>query len=152
MADYNFVTVWRFPQSIDCVWQVINAPEDYPRWWPNILSYRCLTPHNPRGVGAQGERVVRGFLPYSLRYTTTITLSDPPRELAYDAAGDLVGRGRFVLAQSADQTEVVIYWQVYTQGRWLNRLAPMLKWLFAANHNFVMRRGQRGLAAWLKRC
>lgn len=149
MANYNFVTIWRFPHSIDRVWQAINAAEDYPRWWPNILSYRCLTPHSPSGVGAQGERVVRGFLPYSLRYTTTITLCDPPRELAFDAAGDLVGRGRFVLSQSAGQTEVAIDWQVGTYGRWLNRLAPLLKWLFAANHNAVMRRGQRGLSAWL---
>ncbi len=152
MADYNFLTIWRFPQPIARVWEAINAAEDYPCWWPNIISYRCLTPHNPRGVGAEGERTVRGFLPYSLRYTTIITKSDPPRELAYDAAGDLVGNGRFVLCESAGQTEVTIYWQVSTEGRWLNRLAPLLKWMFAANHNAVMRRGQRGLAGWLKRC
>ncbi len=152
MADYNFLTIWRFPQPIARVWEAINAAEDYPRWWPNIVSYRFLTPNNPRCVGAQVERVVRGFLPYSLRYTTIITKSDPPHELAYDAAGDLVGSGRFVLCESAGQTEVAIYWQVSTAGRWLNRLAPLLKWLFAANHNAVMRRGERGLAAWLKRC
>ena len=115
MADYNFLTIWRFPQPIARVWEAINAAEDYPRWWPNIVSYRCLTPNNPRGVGAQGERIVRGFLPYSLRYTTIITKSDPPRELAYDAAGDLVGSGRFVLCESAGQTEVTIYWQVSTR-------------------------------------
>ena len=48
-------------------------------------------------------------------------------------------------------TEVMIYWNVDTKGRWLNRLAPLLKWLFAANHNYVMRRGERGLAKWLER-
>jgi hypothetical protein len=88
-------------------------------------------------------------------YTTTITRSEAPHDLAYDADGDLVGRGRFELRQIADSplaggTEVLIYWNVATRGHWLNRLAPLLKWLFAANHNYVMRRGQRGLAKWLE--
>jgi len=157
MAVYSFITTWRFSQPIDRVWQAINAAEDYPRWWPNILYYHCLTPNNPHGVGARGQRAVRGFLPYSLQYTTVITKSESPYELAYDADGDLVGDGRFVLqeisgadAASNTGTEVTIYWNVSTRGRWLNRLAPVLKWLFAANHNYVMRRGQRGLKKWLE--
>jgi hypothetical protein len=71
--------------------------------------------------------------------------------LAFDAAGDLIGRGRFVFHPLDGGTEVVIYWDVATQGRWLNRLAPLLKWLFAWNHDDVMRRGERGLTAWLNR-
>jgi len=155
MAEYSFLTVWRFQQPVQTVWNAINAAEDYPRWWPNILYYKCLTPDNPRGVGAKGERRVRGFLPYSLCYTTTITKSQSPRDLAYDAEGDLVGRGRFVLREIdagplAGGTEVLIYWDVATRGRWLNRLAPLLKWLFVANHHHVMRRGQLGLKRWLE--
>jgi hypothetical protein len=151
MAQYSFVTTWRFHQPIGRVWEAINAAEDYPQWWPNILSYECLTPDNPRGVGAQGKRIVRGILPYSLRYVTTITKSDAPRELAFDATGDLVGRGRFVFQELEGHTEVVIYWDVDTRGQWLNRLAPLLKWLFAWNHNYVMRQGEKGLCAWLAR-
>jgi len=155
MAQYSFVTIWRFKQPIQTVWNAINTPEDYPRWWPNILYYKCFTPENPRGVGAKGERSVQGLLPYSLRYTTTITRSEAPHDLAYVSDGDLVGRGRFELRQIAagplaGGTDVLIYWDVATQGRWLNRLAPLLKWLFAANHNYVMRRGQCGLAKWLE--
>src|SRR5262249_26398830 len=109
------------------------------------------TPDNPRSVGAKGERAVRGFLPYSLNYTTTITKSEAPRDLTYDATGDLVGDGRFLLKQVGGQTEVFLFWNVSTQGRWLNRLAPLLRWLFAWNHNYVMRNGERGLATWLER-
>lgn len=149
MAQYSFVTTWRLAQPIERVWEAINAAEDYPRWWPNILRYECLTPDNPRGVGARGRRVVRGILPYSLDYETAITKSDEPRELAFEATGDLVGHGRFVFAPRDGGTDVVIYWDVTTQGRWLNRLAPLLKWLFAWNHNNVMRRGEEGLRIWL---
>ncbi|HTQ40808.1 MAG TPA: hypothetical protein VMJ32_17435 [Pirellulales bacterium] len=159
MAAYQFITIWRFEQPIERVWEAINAAEDYPRWWADILYYQCLTPENPRGVGACGRRAVRGFLPYSLQYTTTITRCESPSELAYDAEGDLIGEGRFELrdirskphGSSIPNTEVTIYWNVSTKGRWLNRLAPLLKWLFAANHHYVMRRGERGLALWLER-
>jgi uncharacterized protein YndB with AHSA1/START domain len=159
MAAYNFITVWRFHEPCERVWEAINAAEDYPKWWPDILFYECLTPENPRGVGARGRRAVRGFLPYSLVYTTTITKSEAPRELEYTADGDLDGSGSFVLKEISAaggtseagglETEVTIYWNVGTKGKWLNRLAPVLKWLFAANHNYVMRRGERELAQWL---
>jgi hypothetical protein len=155
MAGYSFVTVWNFDQPIGAVWEAINRAEDYPQWWPDILYYKCLTPDNPRGVGATGERAVRGFLPYSLEYTTVITKTEAPRDLAYDAQGDLVGSGRFILedvggAGGPARTKVTLYWDVSTKGKWLNRLAPLLKWLFAYNHNYVMKRGERGLATWLE--
>jgi uncharacterized protein YndB with AHSA1/START domain len=149
MAHYSFITIWKFDHPVDAVWEAINAAEDYPLWWPNILGYRCLTPDNPREVGAKGERVVRGLLPYSLSYTTTITQSERPRELAFDAAGDLKGDGKFVFQPNGNRTVVTIYWNVETSGKWLNRLAPLLKWMFAWNHSHVMRRGERGLADWL---
>ncbi len=121
MAHYSFITLWHFRQPIQRVWQAINAAEDYPRWWSNILYYECLTPENPRGVGAKGRRAVRGLLPYSLVYTTTITKAEAPYHLEYVAEGDLVGDGRFVLAEIADgqagrATEVTLYWTVNTTG------------------------------------
>jgi uncharacterized protein YndB with AHSA1/START domain len=155
MAHYSFVMLWHFREPIERIWQAINAAEDYPRWWSNILDYECLTPENPRGVGAKGRRAVRGLLRYSLVYTTTITRTEAPYNLEYVAEGDLVGEGRFVLAATADAqgaraTEVTLYWNVSTQGRRLNRFAPLLKWLFVWNHNYVMRRGERGLTKWME--
>src|SRR5579883_911812 len=96
MAAYSFITVWRFDAPREQVWEILNATEHYGEWWPNIVEYRSLTP-GLTGVGAKAERVVRGRLPYSLRYVTTTTKHEPPREVAYDSEGDLVGNGRFVL-------------------------------------------------------
>jgi uncharacterized protein YndB with AHSA1/START domain len=150
MAHYSFVTTWRFRHPRERVWQALNTPEDYHKWWPCMVACRALTP-GVTGVGARHERAVRGRLPYVLRYTTTVTRSEPPAEVAYDAGGDLVGHGRFVLTPTDDGTEVVFHWDVSTTGKVLNLLAPLLSWLFAWNHNWVMARGQRGLAEWLAR-
>ncbi len=61
MAAYNFITMWRFQEPIERVWEAINAAEDYPKWWPDILFYECLTPENPRGVGARGAERCEAF-------------------------------------------------------------------------------------------
>lgn len=150
MATYHFVTLWRFQAPIEQVWDALNTPECYPAWWPCILEYRNLAPELT-GVGARAERVVRGWLPYTLRYQTTVTRHEPPCEIAYDAEGDLLGKGRFVLRQEGEFTHVTFFWDVATRGFWMNVLAPFLKWLFAHNHNWVMAQGERGLAAWLAR-
>ncbi len=149
MAAYSFVTTWRVRAPREKVWQVLNTPAQYHEWWPCIVHYRALNP-GITGVGARGERTVRGRLPYRLHYTTTITRSDPPEELAYDAEGDLRGRGRCVLTQQGEWTEIVWYWDVQTAGLLMNLLAPVLRGLFAWNHNQVMGLGERGLAQRLQ--
>ncbi len=150
MASYSFITHWRFNAPIERVWHVLNTPEDYPDWWPCLVSYRKLTPCLA-GVGAKGERVVKGRLPYTLRYVTTVTKYDPPREVAYDAEGELQGHGRFVLETEGAGTRVTFFWDVTTTGYWLNLLAPLLKWLFAKNHNWVMEEGRKGWRHDLRR-
>lgn len=148
MAEYRFVTRWFIPAKPGRVWDALNATDRYHEWWPNFVGYRSLTP-GVTGVGARAERVVRGALPYRLRYTTTTTLMYAPREVAYDADGDLVGRGRFILAPRNGGTEVTFHWDVRTTGRAMNLLAPLLRPLFAWNHNRVMARGERGLRCLL---
>jgi hypothetical protein len=149
MAGYSFVTHWRLDAPLEQVWRELDAADRYTLWWPAIIEYRDLTP-DVHGVGARAERVVRGILPYQLRYTTTVTRYEPMQEIAYDAVGDLTGRGRFVLHWDATRTHVVFYWDVATGSFWMNAFAPLLKPLFAWNHNWVMAQGERGLAARLR--
>jgi hypothetical protein len=149
MAAYSFLTHWRFVAPLDAVWAELDAPECYPQWWPSFAHYHDLTPEI-HGVGARAERITKGALPYSLRYTTTTTRYEPKREIAYDVVGDLVGSGRMVLDDDAGPTHVAIYWNVSTVGFWLNLMAPALKPLFAWNHAWVMAQGERGLAARLR--
>jgi hypothetical protein len=144
MAAYRFVTTWFVPAGPERVWDELNAPERYPEWWPSFVVYRALTP-GTTGVGARAERVVRGALPYRLRYTTTTTRFDPPREVAYDSDGDLIGDGSFRICPRDGGAEVTFHWNVRTHRRLMNLLAPLLQPLFAWNHNWVMAQGERGL-------
>ncbi len=149
MAHYSFVTVWHLPAPREHVWRALTATE-YGDWWPNVVASRLLTP-GLIGAGARMERVVRGRLPYKLRYVTTTTRFDPPNELAYDSIGDLTGDGRMVLEDEDGGTRVTFYWNVATTGFWMNLLTPLLRPAFAWNHHQVMAAGERGLRDWLKR-
>ena len=149
MAAYHFVTRWQIRAPIERVYEALTTPERYAEWWPSIVAYRSLTP-GLTGVGARAERVVRGRLPYTLRYTTTTTKMDPPREVAYNSEGDLIGRGRFTLEPRDGGTEVTFDWDVRTTGLAMNVLAPLLRLLFSWNHHWVMAQGGRGLGRWLE--
>jgi hypothetical protein len=148
VAAYSFVTHWHFQALPERVWQVVTAGPSFTEWWPNVVYSKHLTP-DVTGIGSSYERVIRGRLPYNLRFVSTTTLFEPPREFTYDAVGDLVGRGRWVFEPNGGGTVLTIYWDVVTIGFWMNLLAPVLKGVFAWNHNQVMRRGERGLAQWL---
>lgn len=146
MVQYHFMTTWRIPAPPDAVWGVLQAASEYSSWWKNMLTFRDLTP-GVTGPGSRTERTVRGALPYTLRYDTIVTSIDPPREMSYNAEGDLNGSGRLVvrIAPEGAGTEVVWYWDVGTKGFLMNLFAPLLKGLFAWNHNAVMREGELGL-------
>jgi hypothetical protein len=119
---------------------VLADGEQYVDWWPVFVGFRRLSAEIRR-LGERAERSVRGRLPYPLRYVTTVTKMDRPREVAYDAEGDLTGHGRFVLEPRNGGTVITFYWDVRTTGWVMNLLAPLFAW----NHNQVMERGQIAL-------
>jgi uncharacterized protein YndB with AHSA1/START domain len=149
MAEYKFLTVWRIAAPRQRVWDVLMDGRHYPDWWSCYKQYRSLNAECS-GVGAQSELVVRGLLPYDVRYLMDVSFADPPRELIFSASGDLVGEGRMVFQAEGEGTVVHLHWNVRTTGFWMNLLAPALRWAFVLNHNWVMRRGERGLVKWLK--
>ena len=144
MAAYSFVTNWFIPAPLDRVWEALYSPESYHEWWPMFAEYKRLTPEST-GVGARAERVVVGVLPYRLRYTTTTTRYDPPREVAYDSTGDLEGGGSFRLEPVEGGTAVTFHWDVSTNKRLMNLLTPLFRRAFEWHHNWVMKQGERGL-------
>jgi uncharacterized protein YndB with AHSA1/START domain len=149
VGEYRFITRWRVSAPRQVVWDILTDSQRYPEWWPGYKRCQQLTP-GVTGVGAAAEYVVRGPLPYEVRYCLEVTHYDPPNEVAVSAAGDLVGAGRVVYEPDGDGTLVTFFWTVRTSGFWLNLLVPVLRWLFAWNHNSVMRQGEQGIIRRLR--
>ena len=152
MPDYQFRTVWRVPGNVGEVATVLTDPAALTRWWPSV--YVAVVPVSegrPDGVGRSVELLTRGWLPYTLRWTLTITETATAAGFALAATGDLVGTGRWRFAQDGPEVVVTYDWRVHASKPLLRRLSWLLRPAFEANHHWAMRRGERSLALELRR-
>lgn len=151
--DYRFVTHWRVFGTVEEISEVLSRPEDYPRWWPAVyLSAREVAPGNGNGEGRTVALVTTGWLPYTLDWTLRVTESRAPLGFAFEATGDLVGRGRWELESAGSAgVDVTLHWEVRADKRLIAAVSPALRPVFAANHRWAMRRGEVSLVLELAR-
>ncbi|MGI5483797.1 SRPBCC family protein [Streptomyces lavendofoliae] len=144
-CHYRFRSVWELPAPPDAVYAVLDRPEEYPAWWPQVREATRLDEHS-------GTARVRSFLPYDLVVTLTERRRDPvARVLETALAGDMEGWARWTLTSpGAGRTRVLYEQAVDVRRPLLRRLALPARPLFRANHALMMRAGRRGLAAHVR--
>lgn len=148
MASYFFLTTWIVDAPRDEVWDAIYAIESWPAWWQGVRRVDKLEHGNGDGVGALYRQEWRSVIPYPVRFETRITGIERPFLIEAEADGELAGTGRWRFFDGRE-TAVTYEWNVRTTRRWMNALAPVAKPVFAANHDWVMKRGGEGLARLL---
>ena len=42
MPKYELVSHWYFTAPIECIWDALNAWEDWPKWWRYVLAVEEL--------------------------------------------------------------------------------------------------------------
>ena len=146
MSEYAFVTSWLLDASLATVWDAIYQIDQWPEWWPYIEQVVELAPGQANGVDSVRRYTWRTRLPYRLTFTMRTTRVEHEALLEGVASGDLEGSGRWTLQNQGANTLVVYEWRVRTHKPWMNLLAPLLRPLFAWNHDAVMRAGGEGLA------
>ena len=149
MKRYELVSHWQFAAPIDCIWDALYAPEDWPKWWKYVLAVEQLEAGEASGVGAVRRYTWSSRLPYRLSFNMRTSVVQAPRLLEGNAQGELNGTGRWSLTQQGPNTHVRYDWQVATSRAWMNALAPLLAPVFRWNHGEVMAEGARGLARFL---
>ncbi len=144
-AEYHFKTEWEFKADVPRTWSVVLDLAHYPDWWPNFRRVQLLR-GDGLSVGSLYECVVRGSLPYSLRYTLEVMTVDRHRSLSLRSSGDLVGTGRWDFTDVAPrQCRATYAWDVATTNPVLNLIAPLAGRFLAQNHEQVMANGYRAL-------
>ncbi len=99
--------------------------------------------------GAASPSRRRAFLPYLIRWEFTVVEQHYPNGSRIVATGDLEGDGRWTLRQDGADTAVTYEWSVNANHAFIRRFSWLLRPLFAANHNWTMAQGLRGLRAEL---
>ena len=88
-AAFVFDATWTIAAPAQAVYEVLAAPDDYPRWWPQIRWARRIDADS-------GELGARSRLPYTLRMTVRREVEDPGTlTLLAALTGDLVGFSRW---------------------------------------------------------
>jgi hypothetical protein len=149
MSSYQLVSHWHFVAPIECIWDALYMPEDWPKWWKYVLAVEELASGDASGVGAVRRYTWGSRLPYRLAFDMRTSIVQAPHVLEGSAQGELNGVGRWTLNQAGANTHVRYDWQVSTSRAWMNALAPLLAPVFRWNHGEVMAEGAQGLARFL---
>ncbi|CAL9366423.1 SRPBCC family protein [Streptomyces sp. enrichment culture] len=142
---YRFRSRWTLPAPPAAVYAVLERPEHYPHWWPQVRDAHRL---DDRTLTLR----VRSLVPYTLTVTLTGRRRDPAaRVLETALTGDLEGWARWTLAPGSGGRTLALYEQdVHARAPLLRRLGVPARPLFRANHALMMRAGRRALAAHLQ--
>ena len=136
---------WVVDADIGVVWSALRAVDEWPAWWPYVESVRELRQGDDDGIGAVHRITWTSRLPYSIAFDVKVVEVAKPCRMVGEARGDLDGRGIWTLEADARQTRVRYEWRVEVAKPWMIALAPLLRPLFAWNHNQVMAAGETGL-------
>ncbi|MER5543579.1 SRPBCC family protein [Streptomyces sp. NPDC002589] len=140
---YRFLSLWSLPAPPAAVYAVLERPEDYPRWWPQVRSVTRLD-------SGTGVLAVRSVLPYTMTFTARETRHDPDAGILEIAmSGDIEGWARWTVTAAGSGT-LARYDQVVSVNKpLLRRLAVPARPVLRLNHRLMMAAGRRGLVRYL---
>ena len=148
-SEFRLVSEWRIDAPRERVWAALKSPKDWPSWWRYVARVDELDRGYSSGVGARHRFHWTSRLPYAIDIEM-LTVEMRERELIRaSASGDLQGEGLWELCDAPEGTLARYTWRVTLDKAWMRALAPLLRPVFAWNHNAVMAAGEAGLRAML---
>jgi hypothetical protein len=152
-SRYAFVTRWRVKATCEEVFDVLADAPALKRWWPSVyLEVTELKPGDPQtGAGREIGLYTKGWLPYTLRWSFTVTETRRPHGFSLEPHGDFEGSGVWTLTQEGEWCAVEYDWRIEARKPLLRALSPVMKPLLEANHRWAMARGEESLRLELER-
>lgn len=143
LNDYRFRNVWSVGAAAGRVFDALVDLTSWPRWWPDVRAVHRIDDDT-------AELLCRSTLPYALILRLRRAVQDERSgRLRVDMTGDLEGYTDAVVAPHDVGAQLAIDQRVVVTKPLLRTLAPVARPLFQVNHALMMRRGRRGLRAYL---
>ena len=121
-ADFELVTDWHIAADIDAVWQALNHPDYWPRWWPYVRSVEKLRAGDAEGVGSLYRIEWTSKLPYDITFEVETVEVARYERIQGLARGQLNGQGVWELSPDESSTRVRYTWSVNLVEPWMRRL------------------------------
>lgn len=144
VTEFVLITDWRFDAPLDQVWKLIETTEAWPEWWPAVKKVELLKRGGDDDVGTVRRLTWGTALPYTITFDVRTTSVVPKARIEGRAFGELDGVGVWTLREEYGLTHVRYDWRVEVTKPWMRILAPLLRPMFAWNHNKVMNWGYEG--------
>ncbi|HEY5833625.1 SRPBCC family protein [Streptomyces sp.] len=144
-SHYRFRSAWHLDAEPDAVYRVLERPDHYPLWWPQVREVR-------QTGETSGILRFRSMLPYDLIVTARSTRHDPGnRVLEVAMTGDLEGWVRWTIraGDRATGTRLEFEQEVVVRKLLMRLLSVPGRPFFIVNHALMMRAGRLGLLARL---
>lgn len=154
MSTYHFITRWHVPATCGEVYRLLEDVDSLAAWWPSVyLDVQVTKPGQPGGVGKEVTLLTKGWLPYKLRWQFRVTETEFPNGFALDASGDFEGRGIWTFQPASEPgfCDITYDWKISAEKPLLKYLSWLLRPVFAANHHWAMRQGEKSLRLELLR-
>jgi len=143
-ARYRFSSTWLLPGTApERVFGAVTDLAGYPRWWSDVRTVRRVDDDT-------AELICRSRLPFRLVVRMHREHQDERAGLMrVRLSGDLDGVLAGAVRAAGADTLLQITQDVQARKELLRRLDAVARPLFRANHALMMRRGHRGLSAYL---
>ena len=109
------------------------------------LDAQEVEPGSESGVGKVVDPYTKGWLPYTLRWRFRVTEVERYERIVLKPEGGFSGRGVWTFEQEGEAVNVRYDWKITAQKPILRTLSSALKPIFAANHEWAMRKGEESL-------
>jgi len=147
VADYSFVTIWKFPAPLEDVWKAISESDQWPTWWKGVEKVELIKKGGANDIGTVKRYTWKSKLPYRLVFDMRTTRIERHSLIEGVATGELDGTGLWTFSYANGVTTVRYDWNILTTKRWMNLLAPVARPFFKWNHDVVMEWGRECLQA-----
>jgi len=138
ITEYVFADSWATPSPRDRVHEVLLDLEHYVDWWPQVRAVASAGPDDALVV-------CRSLLPYDLELHLRAESRDPALlRVAID--GPISGYAAWRLTPTGSGTRLDFEQRVHAASRAIRWASYVAKPLLAANHSWMMRGAERGLA------
>ncbi len=143
-THFSLISDWHFEAPLERVWALIEASEAWPEWWRAVKRVELVRDGAADGVGAVRRLTWATALPYTLAFDVETVRVVRHSEIEGRAFGELDGTGLWNFYTEPHGIHVRYTWRVEVTKPWMRRLAPLLRPMFAWNHNKVMAWGLEG--------
>ena len=143
---YSFLSHWRVEATPEEVFRVMEDWSTMPQWWPAcVVRADVMHPGDADGVGGVFDMHTRGWLPYVIRSQMVTVEKQFPHCFRTRAGGELRGEGTWTFRSDGLFVDIVAEMKLVAEKPVIKYLSFALWPLFAGNHYWSMRLGERSL-------